>query len=660
MQEETPGSHYAHIRDPLLGQMLLQWVHYKNRGIMILTSRFPFPQLDRYMGVGYHGLELPSLQPLEGADLLQRLGVRGEDALLIHYVEKLHGHPLALKVLAATVKRRCYGDLTQFRGETILGDKEDDELCEKIIRLLEFYEKGLKGGQRELLGIVGLFKRPVEKRSFVTLLGTMKSLEKSPLAGAGEEEVGQELRSLTEDFLIEETREGITCHPVIRDHFRKGPALSGSRREVAGFLQGHPGGNCPETLEEVRDLVEAVQLLCDEGDYKTALDLEESRLSEGKSGFNVFRDFPAPLEGLDCSLAFVGDEERRKNMEALLGTSTLATYLSGVSFYNYLLGNLNQALEWWQKTLEVCHAFGEKDSQAIALQEISNIHCVSGRIEEAGKIVVRAISLSHEINDLENLRSGYTRKAYYDFLMGNSAEAFQGFETALLHEQKRKPDELFLYAMDGIRQGEFLIRIQAWHLFEEVNEWNFQNCTEYNWKSDLALCHLLQGWYETMRGRLSPAGLALTRAEQTLRPSGIPEYISRLDWLRAMLCEVEGDSGEGLRRVEESLLLCATKGFHLLHADGLVLRGRLRLMQFDRKGEYEAAERAGDDGKAALEIADRTGYAWAKMEALELLSSYNLKRGRKQEAQALRKRSSLTKSEMKTLKPKARQEFSNG
>ena len=47
-----------------------------------------------------------------------------------------------------------------------------------------YYERQLKDGQKELLVIISLFKRPVETKSFITLLGKMKSLKNTPLAKA--------------------------------------------------------------------------------------------------------------------------------------------------------------------------------------------------------------------------------------------------------------------------------------------------------------------------------------------------------------------------------------------------------------------------------------------------------------------------------------------
>jgi len=287
LQEDAASPNHGKINHPLLNAFLQNWVRVQHKGLMILTSRFHFPQLARYRGVGFHQLDLVRLSKADGVSLLRKLSILGDDEILENYVEKLNGHPLALRVLASAVKRSCHGDISQCKSEQILFEGGEGKLSEKLQHLLSFYASQLKDGQKELLGIISLFKRPVEIKSFVTLLGKMKSLKDTPLAKADASTVEQQLNLLIDDFLIEKTDEGITTHPVIRDYFRAGNKITGTRREVADFLKERPGAERPKNIEEVRDLVEAVQLLCDEGEVKAAHDLYLARLSEGGYGFNI-------------------------------------------------------------------------------------------------------------------------------------------------------------------------------------------------------------------------------------------------------------------------------------------------------------------------------------------------------------------------------------
>jgi tetratricopeptide (TPR) repeat protein len=676
LQEEADSPNHGRINHYLLEQLLFQWLRYKHQGLMVLTSRFHFPQLARYSGAGFHHLGLIRLGTKDGVSLLHKLGTLGEQHLLETYVEKLYGHPLALRVLASTVKRCCSNDLTQFNGDSILtaiGD--DDKLSKKLRHLLSFYESQLINGQKELLGILSLFKRPVEIKSFITLLRNMKSLKDTPLANADEAEIEKQLDLLTDDFLVERTDGGITTHPVIRDHFRSGLNVSGSRREVADFLKARPGAERPQNIEEVRDLVEAVQLLCDEGEFKAAHDLLISRLSAGGYDFNVFKYLPAVAEGLECNLAFVGDETRRQKTEENLGKNYVAFYCSGVAFSNRFLGKLAQALEWWNKALEIYRQLKKTEHQASSLHNISLAEMEMGNIRQARETVSSALNLSHENRKLAHLATEFTYKAYYEFLLGNSSRAYQDFEIALYYEQKRLSDSQHLYSLDGNQQAEFLIRLGTWKQFEAVNAYNIQTCEEYHWNTYLAVCHLLQGWSEICRGQLPQAEKELNQAERILRPSGMVEFVCRLDWVWALLYEAKGEYEKGLQKVSDALSIATDKGYHLWHADILTLRGRLSLLQFEKENQKDSdlLEKAGDDANDALKIADQTGYVWPKVEALELLANYHKVRSalpafnsqdendlalrHTKEVASLKAGLFLTEEQMQQLKTQARLEF---
>jgi hypothetical protein len=672
LQEDAVGVTHGRINHPLLEQFLRQWLRFPHQGLIILTSRFRFPQLEPDSGIGFHHLNLVRLSREDGVALLAKLNIRGEQQLLETYVDRLYGHPLALRVLASTVKRCCFGDLTQFEGDPILtAAGDDDPLTQKLQHLLGFYERQLKNGQRELLGIISLFKRPVEIKSFLTLLGSMKSLESTPLAKAKAPEIEKQLDLLSDDFLIEKTPKGITTHPVIRDYFRTANQISGSRREVSDFLKARPGGKQPRNIEEVRDLMEAVQLLCDEGEFKAALDLRMSRLGGAGYGFNVFRDLPAITEGLECALAFVGDEARRQKVEKVLGKTIATFFCAGVSLYNHLLGNSAQALEWRNKCLEVHRQLQDKHYQAYDLNETSLIEMAMGNIRQARETVSQALSLSYETGNLNDLMAEFTHKAYYEFLLGNTSQAYQDFEIALYYEQ----DEQYLNSFSGNQQAEFLIRLQAWKQFEAMNAWNIQNCEKYHLNKDLAFYHLLQGWSEICRGHLSQTEKALAQAERILRPSGMVEYVCRLDWVWALLAEAKGEYQQGLQRVNDALRICADKGLRLWQADHFALRGRLYLQQYQKENRQnnDLLEKAGDDGHEALKIAEQTGYIWAKVEALELLAFYhqiraalsgvNLQEEKESarryanEAGGLKDGLFLTEEQMEELKDQARDEF---
>ncbi|MDI6793341.1 MAG: SIR2 family protein [bacterium] len=586
----TPTS--GHILHPVLSELLTYWVRAPHQGLMILTSRFEFPQLERFAGTSYRRLSLPGLTSEDGVALLEKLGIFGHPQALQRQVENLNGHPLGLRILASAVKMACFGDLSQFEAKSLLELARNDPLSIKLSHLLAFYRDQLKDGLPELLGIISLFKRPIAKEALWALIGRMESLRKTRLAKITEPEMALKLKELTRDFLVDEIREGVTCHPVIRDYFRSEVRVysrswfrvKDSRVEVADFLSKRPGGERPANISEVRDLVEAVQLLCEAGNFKAAHDLKNSRLDEGGYGFNIFRHLPAPAEGLECSLAFVRNEARQGQVEAELGKDWLATYFGNVGFYHSLMGNLNEALVWWKKNLKIGRSLNQKDQVAFALHEMANIETHLGNLMGAVKRLEEAISLSGEVRDLENLSTEFARKAYTDFLMGNLREAHHGFELALAYEQKARPDERFLYSLEGNQQCELFICSALGQAFKEANDYNIEKCTKNGWNRDLANCFQLMGWWDIRKGNLKEAKKALAKADAIYRKAGLLRDLCRLEWAWGMLAAVEGDYQGGLRCANESLTISSDRGMMLWKADGLCLRGRLKLLQLEKEG----------------------------------------------------------------------------
>lgn len=241
LQAYTSSSVNGRIVQPLLEQLLLQWLHLPHKGLMILISRFHFPQLERYSGIGFQYMNLEGLSIPDGIALLQKLNVFGEHKLLESYVEKFDGHPLALRVVASTVKRCCHGDLAQFEsGQKLMETGDEVSLSQRLGVLLDFWEKQLTDEQKWLLDIISLLNQPVEIKSFVDLLGNTKLLKNTPLAKLKTTDIERQLDLLKDYSLIEERREGITVHPFIRDYFLAQHKIAGWQRELADFLKTHP------------------------------------------------------------------------------------------------------------------------------------------------------------------------------------------------------------------------------------------------------------------------------------------------------------------------------------------------------------------------------------------------------------------------------------
>jgi hypothetical protein len=117
LQELADSQQYGTLLDPDL-QVLLADACGHGGGLVVLTSRFPFPDLSRFYGLSARGFDLPPLTPEDGAKLLEACGVAGRPQDRQAVSVEFDGHPLALRVFAAACQS--------------LDDPDPNTLCRKV------------------------------------------------------------------------------------------------------------------------------------------------------------------------------------------------------------------------------------------------------------------------------------------------------------------------------------------------------------------------------------------------------------------------------------------------------------------------------------------------------------------------------------------------
>ena len=102
--QEAPGTvAYGTLLDVELADFLHRHCRSEGASLVLLTSRFPFPDLMPHLGGSLRSLALPPLSSSEGAALLDTLGVLGEPADREAVSDKLAGHPMALRIFAQSM-----------------------------------------------------------------------------------------------------------------------------------------------------------------------------------------------------------------------------------------------------------------------------------------------------------------------------------------------------------------------------------------------------------------------------------------------------------------------------------------------------------------------------------------------------------------------------
>jgi len=382
-----------------------------------------------------------------------------------------------------------------------------------------------------------------------------------------------------------------------------------------------------QSKDEILNALETVQMLCGKGDIKGAYDLYISKAAlenKGNSGFNVFRNFPALAEGQKCMTAFIGSDDLEKNVKEQIGLPAFGALINHMGLYEHQLGNLSAAKEWHLKSVEFEKAQGNMSGNITALHELSLVECAMGNIDESKKIIAEAMSLPHNNNEI-SLMNEYSYKAYYDFLSGDLDSALLNFGKSLFFENRDKDTKKeSSYGLAGLQCAEFFLRTKSLEAFKKVNAFNLDFCRKKGWHLYRGMCQMMQGWYEISCNLLKDAEKSLQMAEPIIGTSGALEQICRLDIMRARLNGVEKKYEEGTDKINQTLPAIVDNGFRLLEADALILRANINLTRYklDIVPNKSLLENVGKDGHAALKIASLSKYAWARVEALELLSLY--------------------------------------
>jgi hypothetical protein len=168
-QEGPEGTQFGRLLDGTLREVLSGACQLEHGGLVLLTSRFAFADLEGFDGGAARMLDVPPFTPTEGAALLAASGAgwlpQSERRAL---VEGVDGHALAVAALGVVLAERPPAeDLEQLRGELARAATTNT----RIAKVLTFYADRLSEPDRYLVAAVGLFAHPVTPEAVLTVAG---------------------------------------------------------------------------------------------------------------------------------------------------------------------------------------------------------------------------------------------------------------------------------------------------------------------------------------------------------------------------------------------------------------------------------------------------------------------------------------------------------
>lgn len=582
--------------------------------LIVLTSRFPFPDLTSYLGGSLRTLPLPELEPSKGGKLLKALGVRGRAEEREEISRRLSGHPLALRVFANSMPDDLAGDPTRL-WELVFDVPHldgDDSLAGKMQRLLTFYEQRLTEPQRLDLGLLAIFRMPVGEATLAVLWERFSpEAADGMLSGILE---GLHHEHLLSAYSAADGTPHYACHPILRDHFRS--RLLGQSaliRDAAKLLSDSPDSGQP-SLERIQLIVAAIELLLEAGDVKAAHDLYLTRLNSGYK----FLHIPAPHWGMEVALWFDRDEARRKAIREQLSNRAFCFYLNWVALFANYAGEPETALKFYPRAVKVSRAADYPLGASIYLMNLGETEVSLGLLIEAHEHLEESFQLALKIEDENEISNHIAWVAFIALLLGDVIRADATFTEANTIENRT--DQQNLYSLRGIHWAEHLLRRGERVKARQITEANRSICQKQNWQDDIGRCEWILGWLEVLEGRWDAAAAHLRVARDIFIHGHMIYELARTLVTESAMWLSRGDYHAALDACERAREMAAPRKYRLVHADVLVQRARIWLgLPEPQSG------RARDDAEAALELARFCNYAWAQRDATELLArAYNL------------------------------------
>jgi tetratricopeptide (TPR) repeat protein len=609
VQEGPAGEGFGRLLDGLLREVLTGACQLSHAGLVVLTSRFLFADLETFDGAPARMLELPAFTPAEGAGLL---AAAGGGWLPEHQrrelVAAVDGHALAVTVLAGLLAARLpAADLTALRADLATAARTDT----RVSKVLGFYAERLGEADRYLLAAVSLFNRPVTASAV--------------LAVAAHEAFGGRLAGWTPGMVQAAVRERlaglaawhpdatISAHPLVRDTFRP-LALPAAATAADTSLTGLPQGKVTSRADALL-VTEAIELLIDADEWQPANDLYRTRSDNGYMWMNL----PAARLGQRTATAFVATPARRDACATRLTSDRLGFYLASTGLYAMNAGDLATAREYLTLALRNRRIVGNRGNLAIGMRNLARCLGRMGLVGPAKEAAAEALTSVIAANNRRNFDDAHAYLGWLAGLTGDTTAAEDHFTTA---GQICLTDEgEHLYSVPGIWWAQWLVQTGRPGPAHDLTRRNAAISREHGWNGILAQCDQILGSLALVAGNTATAGTHLTAAVAAFRDGDhLTDLAEALPGL-ATCAQATGDLNTAERHLAEAITIAAPRSLIPAHATALAARARLRAAQATTNGNTDALAQGRDDADAAQRLAVRHHLPWHELDALRAHAS---------------------------------------
>jgi hypothetical protein len=297
------GPWFGRFIHPELSRLLEELAGEALPGLVLLTSRFPLPELERRRHARILGLT--GLDPASARGLFRSLGVQGAETELDQAAEACGFHAKAVELLATYLVHFHGSDVSQWQQLPDLpiteGTSEEEH---RVARVLAAHQAALPAELQDILALATAFRDPPTEARLLAylpsapvqaLLHQTWGRTYTPFPDRPRGWLPQQIQELVDLRLLERVllvrsaecgvrseRNSelriphsalIDAHPLVRRGFEHVLGSGGRRQSAqarAGFLRGRPDRRKPANLEQAREEVELFHAYCDAGLWNEA------------------------------------------------------------------------------------------------------------------------------------------------------------------------------------------------------------------------------------------------------------------------------------------------------------------------------------------------------------------------------------------------------
>ena len=549
LQEESGGGSPGRLLDGILREVLTTVCQVDSASLVVLTSRFPFADLEAFDGGSARFLDVPAFTAADGAALLAAGGAGwlAEDER-VSLVMAVDGHALAIAALAATLRMRIsQRQLSRLRA-SLAGAAGTSA---RVGLTLRFYGERLGEAERYLLAAVSLFARPIPAEAVLAVArhpsfcGCLDDWTPDRVTAA--------VRAGFGGLVCVNPDETLSAHPLVRAAFR--PLALGAASEAETVLMGRPS-TAVSRSDELLQVVELLELLIEADLWRNADELYVRRTDTGA----VFQRLPAASLGQRAARAFVGSSARRAACAEQLNGRDFGFYVNSVGFHAMNAGDMDTAREYLSLAASYDRDEGETKGLAISLSNLSKCHRWLGDIDSAAEAVAESGACAERLPMWELRCDFHVQRAELSALTGDHADADAHYMAAdvifLAHDRRRT----HLCSAQGAWWADWLVRTGRCEAADVLLSHNKALSAARGEHQNVARCDRVLAMLSTCRGDLHEAYELLTAAMRTFRAG---DYLVELAAVLADLAECARQTGLlelGERHAAEAIAIAAPRG----------------------------------------------------------------------------------------------------